>query len=78
LPILRPGHAGASPGFAPGQGVTGQAWETGKYQVAYGESVCDETFHLSEEQKQRYSDLAAVAALPVTNAAGLHGARPPR
>ena len=70
LPILTPGHSGRSPGFAPGQGATGVAWDTGEYVVAEGPAVADDTFLLSDEQKERYRDLAAVAAMPVTNAAG--------
>lgn len=70
LPILTPGHAGPSPGFAAGQGATGLAWDSGEYVVAEGSAVADDTFHLSSEQKERYRDLAAVAAMPVTNTAG--------
>jgi hypothetical protein len=70
LPILTPGHRGPSPGFAPGQGATGMAWDTGEYVVAEGRAVADDTFHLSPEQQERYRDLAVVAAMPVTNAAG--------
>ncbi len=30
LPILEPGHPRPSPGFAPGQGAVGEAWQTGE------------------------------------------------
>jgi len=70
LPILPPGHLGISPGFAPGQGATGVAWQTEEYVVAEGSAVADDIFGLSPEQKERYRDLAAVAAMPVTNTAG--------
>lgn len=70
LPVLQPGHPGPSPRFAVGEGVTGTAWATGAYAVAEGVETSDETFSLSTEKQARYSDLAVVAAMPVTNAAG--------
>ena len=70
LPILRPGHPGPSPGFAPDQGTVGQAWATGEYVVATGPAVSDDTFGLTDEQKRRYGDVTVVASVPVTNAAG--------
>ena len=70
VPILRPGHPGPSPAFAPHQGTVGQAWATGEYVVATGPAVWDATFGLSDEQKRRYGDVTVVASVPVTNAAG--------
>jgi hypothetical protein len=70
LPVLQPGHPGPSPGFAVGEGVTGTAWATGALAIAEGVETSDETFSLSAEKQARYSDLAVVAAMPVTNAAG--------
>lgn len=70
LPILTPGHPGPSLGFVPGQGATGMAWARGECVIAQGPAVADNTFHLSPEQKERYQDLAAVAAMPVKNGAG--------
>ena len=70
LPVLQPGHPGPSPRFAVGEGVAGTAWATGTYAIAEGGQTSDETFALSTEKQARYSDLAVVAAMPVTNAAG--------
>jgi len=70
LPVLMPGHAGPSPEFLPDQGATGRAWKTGEFVTAEGAAVWDETFDLSPDQQERYKNLAAVAAMPVTNATG--------
>ncbi len=69
-PVLDPGHPGASPGFPPHQGTVGEAWATGEYVIATGPSASDETFNLSPEQRERYSDVTVAAAVPVTNAGG--------
>ena len=70
LPVLQPGHPGPSPRFAVGEGAAGTAWATGTYAIAEGGEASDDTFALSPEKQARYSDLAVVAAMPVTNAAG--------
>ena len=70
LPVLQPGHPGPSPRFALGEGVAGTAWATGADAIAEGGETSDETFALAAEKQARYSDLAVVAAMPVTNAAG--------
>jgi hypothetical protein len=69
-PVLPPGHAGSSPALAAGEGVAGKVWETGEFAIAEGVETSDETFSLSPDKRSRYSDLAVVAAMPVTNAAG--------
>jgi len=70
LPVLKPGAPGPSPGFLPGQGATGRAWATGEYVTVEGDAVSDGTYNLTSEQAERYKDLRAVAAMPVTNAVG--------
>jgi hypothetical protein len=65
----RPGPDG-SEGWAVGQGVTGAAWRQAEYVFATGKECWDATFGLSTGQQQRYRDLAAVAAMPVTNHGG--------
>jgi hypothetical protein len=69
--ILEPGHDGKMSPFEPGQGAVGRAWKEGRYIVAAGEDVTnDKAFNLSAAQRERYRDLTAAAAMPVTNAAG--------
>lgn len=68
LPVLEPGHAGPSPGFRVDEGVAGKAWETGEFAIATGAATHDESFSLAADKQTRYSDLAVVAAVPVTNA----------
>jgi hypothetical protein len=70
LPALEPGHSQPSPAFRVGEGVTGTAWRSGEFAIAEGREVSDGTFSLSAEKQARYADLSAVAAMPVTNAAG--------
>jgi hypothetical protein len=70
LPILEPEHPGQSPGFAPGQGTVGMAWATDVSVVATGRTVADETFGLTEQQRERYADVAVAASVPIRNAAG--------
>jgi len=69
LPVLQPGHAGPSPGFAVGEGVAGEAWETGEFAIAVGDATHDESFALAPDKQTHYSNLAVMAAVPVTNAA---------
>lgn len=57
-------------GWTVGQGVTGEAWRTGSYVLATGSECWDGTFGLTPAQQARYRNLTAVAAAPVTNAAG--------
>jgi hypothetical protein len=69
--ILEPGHDGRMSPFKPGQGVVGRAWKEGRYVIAAGSDVANnKTFNLSPVQQARYADLAAAAAMPVTNAVG--------
>lgn len=70
LPILASAHVGPSPGFEPNQGTVGTCWESGEYVVATGDAVSDETFNLTPEQQERFTDLTVSASVPVTNAAG--------
>lgn len=70
LPALEPGHSPPSPPFVAGEGVTGRAWESGEFTIAEGVEASDATYALSEDKQARYADLVAVAAMPVTNAAG--------
>jgi hypothetical protein len=70
LPALEPAHDQPSPPFRVGEGVTGRAWESGQFTIAEGIEASDGTYSLSVDKQQRYADLAAVAAMPVTNAAG--------
>jgi hypothetical protein len=70
MPVVEPGDEVASRprGWRRGQGVTGLAFTTGRFQLAVGNATHDDSFGLSDEQQQRYRDLAAVAATPVFNA----------
>ncbi len=71
LPVLDPDRdPDRSEGWAPGQGVTGEAWRGEDYVVATGTECSDETFQLTPSQQQRYQHLAVVAAAPVFNASG--------
>jgi hypothetical protein len=70
VPILEPEHPGQSPGFAVGQGTVGMAWATGVWAVARGRTVSDETFGLTDQQRERYADVAVAASVPIRNAAG--------
>lgn len=71
MPVFRPEHAVGEPlGWAPGEGVTGVAFEENRYVYATGEHTHDETYGLSPEKQRRYSDLTAVAAVPLTDREG--------
>jgi hypothetical protein len=61
---------GDSDGWRIGHGVTGEAYESGDYVLAVGPDCSNDTHGLTPEQQDRYQDLTAVAAMPVTNAAG--------
>ena len=65
-----PGATGPAERWRVGQGATGAAYERGEYVLVEGEAVSDLTYGLSPEQQERFSDLTAVAAMPVTNASG--------
>lgn len=56
------------PGFAPGEGVVGVAYESESYQHAFGEDCRNDSFNLPPEQQERYADLNMVAAMPMFNA----------
>lgn len=71
LPVLDPDQdPHHSEGWAPGQGVTGEAWNQGNYVLATGAACSDSTYGLTPLQQQRYRVLIAVASAPVFNAAG--------
>jgi hypothetical protein len=70
VPVLHPGHPGPSPGFAPGEGVVGSAWETCELAIAAGAELSVGSFALSADKRARYADLDAVAAAPVVSASG--------
>lgn len=59
-----------SVGWAPGQGATGAAWLLNEYVLVEGAQVYDGTYGLDASQQARFRELAAVAAMPVRNAAG--------
>jgi hypothetical protein len=68
--ILEPGHEGTV-SFEIGQGAVGRAWAENIYVLASGEAVInDPSFRLTEQHRDRFSNLTAAAAMPVTNAAG--------
>lgn len=64
------GRASPSRGWKPGTGAVGEAWATGEYVLVRGPEVSDDTYGLTPAQQRRARDLAVVAAMPVTNAAG--------
>lgn len=71
LPVLEPERdPHRSKGWAPGQGATGLAWTRADYVLVKGEACYDETHGLTAAQRERYKNLAIVAAAPVLNAAG--------
>ncbi len=71
LPVLDPERdPHLSEGWAPGQGATGAAWDRAEYVRAEGGVCSDATYGLTASQRERYKNLAAVAAAPVLNAAG--------
>ncbi len=71
LPVLDPERdPHRSEGWAPGQGATGVAWDRAEYVRAQGPACSDGTYGLTASQRERYKNLAIVAAAPVLNAAG--------
>lgn len=67
--VLAPPDAASATAWEVGQGATGTAYETGDYVIATGAAVSDGTHNLTPDQQERFRKLAAVAALPVRNAA---------
>lgn len=53
-----------------GRGATGRAYSTGEYVSATEMTTSDATYDLTEAQQEKFRDLQAVAAMPVTNASG--------
>lgn len=53
-----------------GRGATGAAYETGAFVCATGPAVSDDTYDLTDEEQERYRQLAAVGSAPVFNSAG--------
>jgi hypothetical protein len=51
--------------FAPGVGVTGQAYQEGAFLLATGSQVSDATYDLTPSQQAFYAHLDAVAATPI-------------
>lgn len=71
LPVLEPERdPHRSEGWAPEQGATGLAWTRADYVRVEGDACSDATFGLTAAQRERYKNLAVVAAAPVLNAAG--------
>ena len=62
------GRPSPSRGWKIGTGAVGEAWASGDYVLARGPEVSDDTYGLTPAQQRRASDLAVVAAMPVTNA----------
>lgn len=56
------------PGFLPGQGVVGVAFETEQFTFALGEDCRNSSHNLHPDQQARYVDLNMVAAMPMFNA----------
>lgn len=69
LPTVEPDDAN-SHGWPPGHGVVGTAYSENAYVLATGEHTHNGTYGLTEDERRRYADLTAVAAVPVANAAG--------
>jgi len=67
---FRPPDSQPGVGWLPGQGVTGAAFEKGRYVLATGPATHDGTHSLTPEMQARYANLTEVAAAPVRNAAG--------
>lgn len=57
-------------GWRVGRGAVGEAWVSGRYVLARGREVSDDTYGLTPDQQRRYRELEVVAAMPVTNAGG--------
>jgi hypothetical protein len=72
MPAFTPSTAQDSSrkGWKVGQGVTGLAYEKGKYVYAWGDTAHDDTYGLTPEMQQRYEKLTAVAAAPLTDRSG--------
>lgn len=70
IPSYQPEGTQPTEGWEPGQGATGQAWQTEEYVLVRGEAVSDGTYGLTPEQQVRYKPLEVVAAMPVRNARG--------
>jgi hypothetical protein len=70
LPIFEPDSADDSEGWAVGQGATGMAYLRREFVLVVGDEASDGTYSLTPAQQARYSDLTAVAAMPVQNASG--------
>lgn len=51
--------------FAPGVGVTGQAYQDQTFPLARGDPASDTTFGLTPDQQSHYACLQAVAATPI-------------
>jgi hypothetical protein len=72
MPAFRPSTArgDAALGWEVGQGVTGVAFLEKRYAFAEGKRTHDGSYGLTETQQARYSDLTAVAAVPLYDRAG--------
>lgn len=68
--VSAPGIPEAADSWDIGQGATGTAYELGQFVLVEGRAVSDDTYGLTPEQQARYSDLSAVAAMPVATASG--------
>jgi hypothetical protein len=71
MPAFRPeGSVDPAIGWLPGVGVTGVAYQDRRYAFATGDKVHDGTFGLSAEDQERFSELTAVAAVPLQDRTG--------
>jgi GAF domain len=70
LPIFDTDPSAPPENWKPGQGLTGEAYLTGRYVAAEAPETHDETFKLTPEQQRRYQNIAQAAAIPIRNAAG--------
>jgi hypothetical protein len=61
---------GGSDWWQVGQGIVGRSWRDGEALTARGEEILQSIADLPPAQRQRYSGLAVVAAVPVQNGAG--------
>lgn len=71
MPAYRPESATGEPlGFELGQGVTGRSYQTKRYATAKWQRTHDDTYNLTDEMKERFKGLTAVAAVPLFDREG--------
>jgi hypothetical protein len=69
-PVQLPGDESEIDSWPVGHGAVGTAYARGEYVLVEGAATSDATYGLTPEQQARYRALHAVAAMPVTSAAG--------